>query len=93
MVAQKLYEAGFITYMRTDSTRLSDDAKKMAKEYITTNFGEKYYLNREFKAKENAQDAHEAIRPSHLDVSVDLGRDEEKLYNLIYSGRRLEKTV
>lgn len=83
MVAQKLYEAGFITYMRTDSTRLSDDAKKMAKEYITTNFGEKYYLNREFKAKENAQDAHEAIRPSHLDVSVDLGRDEEKLYNLI----------
>lgn len=83
MVAQKLYEAGFITYMRTDSTRLSDDAKKMAKEYITSNFGDKYYLNREFKAKENAQDAHEAIRPSHLDVSVDLGKDEEKLYNLI----------
>ena len=83
MVAQKLYEAGYITYMRTDSTRLSDDAKKMAKEYITDKFGKNYYLNREFKAKENAQDAHEAIRPSHLDVEPELGRDEEKLYNLI----------
>ena len=83
MVAQQLYEAGYITYMRTDSTRLSDDAKKMAKEYITYKFGKNYYLNREFKAKENAQDAHEAIRPSHLDVEPELGRDEEKLYNLI----------
>ena len=83
MVAQKLYEAGFITYMRTDSTRLSDDAKKMAKEYITSKFGKNYYLNREFKAKENAQDAHEAIRPSHLDAVMELGKDEEKLYNLI----------
>ncbi len=83
MVAQKLYEAGYITYMRTDSTRLSDDAKKMAKEYITDKFGKNYYLNREFKAKENAQDAHEAIRPSHLDVEPELERDEEKLYNLI----------
>lgn len=83
MVAQKLYESGYITYMRTDSTRLSDDAKSMAKEYITNKFGDSYYLNREFKAKENAQDAHEAIRPSHLDNTPDFGRDEEKLYNLI----------
>lgn len=83
MVAQRLYEAGYITYMRTDSTRLSDDAKKMAKEYITENFGKNYYLDREFKVKENAQDAHEAIRPSHLDANVELGKDEEKLYNLI----------
>jgi DNA topoisomerase-1 len=83
MVAQRLYESGYITYMRTDSTRLSDDAKKMAKDYITTKFGDSYYLNREFKAKENAQDAHEAIRPSHLDEVIDLGKDEEKLYNLI----------
>ncbi len=83
MVAQRLYESGYITYMRTDSTRLSDDAKKMAKEYITDKFGNNYYLNREFKAKENAQDAHEAIRPSHLDGVVELGKDEEKLYNLI----------
>lgn len=83
MVAQRLYESGYITYMRTDSTRLSDDAKKMAKEYITEKFGNNYYLNREFKAKENAQDAHEAIRPSHLDGNIELGKDEEKLYNLI----------
>ena len=83
MVAQRLYESGYITYMRTDSTRLSDDAKKMAKEYITDKFGNNYYLNREFKAKENAQDAHEAIRPSHLDGVVELGKDEEKLYSLI----------
>ncbi len=83
MVAQKLYESGYITYMRTDSTRLSEDAMKMAKEYITDKFGKEYYLNREFKAKENAQDAHEAIRPSNLDAVMDLGKDEEKLYSLI----------
>ena len=83
MVAQKLYELGYITYMRTDSTRLSEDAMKMAKEYITDKFGKEYYLNREFKAKENAQDAHEAIRPSNLDAVMDLGKDEEKLYSLI----------
>ncbi len=83
MIAQKLYESGHITYMRTDSTRLSEDAKKMAKEYINNNFGNSYYLNREFKANENAQDAHEAIRPSHLGENLELGKDEEKLYNLI----------
>ncbi len=84
MVAQRLYEAGFITYMRTDSTRLSDEAKEMAKNYIEKNFGKNYYLNRTFKAKENAQDAHEAIRPSKLENSIDeLGNDEKRLYTLI----------
>lgn len=83
MIAQKLYEAGHITYMRTDSIRLSDDAKKMAKDYITKNFGNTYYLAREFKAKDSAQDAHEAIRPTHVDNALELSRDEEKLYNLI----------
>ena len=83
MVAQRLYEAGYITYMRTDSIRLSDDARKMAKEYINKTFGSKYYLEREFKAKGNAQDAHEAIRPTHLDATITMGKDEEKLYNLI----------
>lgn len=83
MVAQKLYESGHITYMRTDSIRLSDDAKKMAKDYITKNFGNAYYLAREFKAKDSAQDAHEAIRPTHVDSTLELSRDEEKLYNLI----------
>ncbi len=84
MIAQKLYESGYITYMRTDSIRLSDDAIKMAKEYILDEYGKKYYLEREFKAKENAQDAHEAIRPSHLDADLNaLDKDQLKLYNLI----------
>lgn len=63
MVAQRLYESGYITYMRTDSTRISDDARQMSKEYILQNFGEKYYSNRFYKTNSNAQDAHEAIRP------------------------------
>ncbi len=84
MVAQRLYEAGFITYMRTDSTRLSDDAIKMAKDYINKEYGKIYYLEREFKAKENAQDAHEAIRPSHLDADIEsLDKDGLRLYTLI----------
>jgi DNA topoisomerase-1 len=87
MVAQKLYEAGYITYMRTDSTRLSEDARSMAKEYITSNFGEKYYLNRFFKTKEGAQDAHEAIRPTNLNslgkIMSDGIKDNQKLYSLI----------
>lgn len=83
LIAQKLYEAGHITYMRTDSTRLSDEAKKMAKEYIKSEFGDKYYTDREFKAKGNAQDAHEAIRPTHVEANLSLEKDEEKLYNLI----------
>ena len=83
MVAQRLYEHGFITYMRTDSTRLSEDAKNMAKKYITDTFGKNYYLNREFKTSETAQDAHEAIRPTHLDEEIDLSGDDLKLYTLI----------
>ena len=89
MVAQKLYEAGFITYMRTDSTRVSDDAIKMAKAYICKTYGEEYYLNRNYKTKEGAQDAHEAIRPTHLGslsaVEAELGRDEARLYALIFN--------
>ena len=87
MLAQRLYEAGFITYMRTDSTRVSDDAVKMAKAYICKTYGEKYYLNRTYKTKASAQDAHEAIRPTHLSdlakVEAELGRDEVRLYTLI----------
>lgn len=87
MVAQKLYEQGFITYMRTDSTRLSEDARNMAKEYIVSNFGEKYYLNRFFKTKESSQDAHEAIRPTNLKSSLKSldseNKDQFKLYSLI----------
>ncbi len=83
MIAQRLYESGHITYMRTDSTRLSDEAKAMAKEYIKSEYGDKYYTDRVFKAKGNAQDAHEAIRPTHVDANLSLEKDEEKLYNLI----------
>jgi DNA topoisomerase-1 len=84
MVAQKLYESGYITYMRTDSTRLSEDAKELAKEYIIDNFGKKYYLDRNFKTKDTAQDAHEAIRTSRLDVNIEeFSPDERKLYMLI----------
>lgn len=87
MVAQKLYESGYITYMRTDSTRLSEDARSMAKEYITSNFGEKYYFNRFFKTKEGAQDAHEAIRPTNLNLLSKIMdaelKDNQKLYSLI----------
>ena len=84
MVAQKLYENGFITYMRTDSTRLSDDAKKIAKNYIEKNYGKVYHLDRVYKTKDSAQDAHEAIRPSKLDANTSsFNADEQKLYTLI----------
>ncbi len=87
MVAQRLYESGYITYMRTDSVRISDDARRMAKDYIENKYGEKYYENRYFKTKKDAQDAHEAIRPSHLDKIEEVydtcNKDEQKLYTLI----------
>ena len=87
MVAQKLYEAGHITYMRTDSTRISDEARQMAKTYIEEKYGKNYYENRYFKTKKEAQDAHEAIRPSNLtkanEVYENCTKDEQKLYTLI----------
>ncbi len=64
-MAQRLYEAGFITYMRTDSTALSGDAVVMARDYIKTNFGDKYLPDNpiSYSSREGAQEAHEAIRP------------------------------
>lgn len=87
MLAQRLYEAGYITYMRTDSTRISDDAASMAKAYILKNFGSSYYMSRVFKSKSGAQDAHEAIRPTSLGNIDELNLDKEqlKLYTLIYN--------
>lgn len=87
MIAQRLYEAGYITYMRTDSIRISEEALKMAKDYITKNFGTKYYMSRVFKSKSNSQDAHEAIRPTTLGNidSLNLDKDSIKLYTLIYN--------
>ncbi len=87
MVAQKLYEDGHITYMRTDSVRISDDARAMAKKYIEEKYGKEYYENRYFKTKASAQDAHEAIRPSNILNSLsnfdNFSKDEQKLYTLI----------
>ncbi len=88
-IAQTLYENGLITYMRTDSTRISDEARVMAKEQIVSRFGEKYYENRFYKTKKDAQDAHEAIRPTHLDMLPDDVKEkypleQYKLYKLIY---------
>lgn len=87
MIAQRLYESGYITYMRTDSTRISNEARNMAKEYIVKKYGAKYYENRFYKTKKDAQDAHEAIRPSDLSKSSEVyesfSKDEQKLYTLI----------
>lgn len=88
-IAQILYENGLITYMRTDSTRISNEARTMAKEQIINRFGENYYENRFYKTKKDAQDAHEAIRPTHLDMLPDDVKEkypveQYKLYKLIY---------
>ena len=100
-IAQQLYEGveitghgavGLITYMRTDSIRLSDEALSAAREFITERYGERYYPGspRRYRTKNAAQDAHEAIRPSdvRLDpetVEPDLTRDQYRLYKLIWS--------
>ncbi len=85
MLAQRLYEAGKITYMRTDSTHLSAEAIKKASSYITSNFGEKYLKNRQFKTKsKGAQEAHEAIRPTEMKLKVSNDSAEQRLYELIF---------
>lgn len=85
-MAQRLYEAGHITYMRTDSVNLSDDARKGAKNEILKAYGEKYSKSRQFKGKaKGAQEAHEAIRPTNFENhTVNADRDEQRLYELIW---------
>ena len=85
-VAQKLYEAGRITYMRTDSTNLSGLALSKSREMIISEYGEKYSKTRQFKTKsKGAQEAHEAIRPAYLDHPTTTGSvNEKKLYELIW---------
>jgi DNA topoisomerase I len=85
-VAQKLYEAGKITYMRTDSTNLSNLALAKSRDMIISEFGEKYSKTRQFKTKsKGAQEAHEAIRPAYLDNPTTSGsQNEKKLYELIW---------
>ena len=98
-VAQGLYEGvkipekgtvGLITYMRTDSTRISEEARVAAKTHILEAYGEKYYENRYYKTNKEAQDAHEGIRPTYADLEPDqikefLTKDQYKLYKLIYN--------
>lgn len=98
-VAQGLYEGvrvpekgsvGLITYMRTDSTRISEEARSAAKKHITAAYGENYYNNRYYKTSGNAQDAHEGIRPTYVELEPDkikdsLTADQYKLYKLIYN--------
>ena len=98
-VAQGLYEGvkipekgtvGLITYMRTDSTRISEEARGAAKTEITKKYGDKYYENRYYKTKKDAQDAHEAIRPTYIDIDPEsikesLTQDQYKLYKLVYN--------
>ena len=98
-IAQGLYEGvkipekgtvGLITYMRTDSTRISEEAREAAKEHIVGTYGEKYYENRYYKTGKDSQDAHEGIRPTYSDLEPDaikesLTKDQYKLYKLIYN--------
>ena len=98
-VAQGLYEGvkvpskgsvGLITYMRTDSTRISDEARAAAKIHIENIYGLEYYENRFYKGKSNAQDAHEGIRPTYVDLTPEsikdsLTKEQYKLYRLIYN--------
>ncbi len=98
-VAQGLYEGvkiqdkgtvGLITYMRTDSTRISEEARATAKTYITETYGKEYYENRYYKTNKEAQDAHEGIRPTYAELEPEkikdsLTKDQYKLYKLIYN--------
>ena len=98
-IAQGLYEGvkvegkgtvGLITYMRTDSTRISEEARAAAKTEIVKQYGEKYYENRYYKTKQTSQDAHEGIRPTYIDLNPEeikdsLTKDQYKLYKLIYN--------
>ncbi|MCL6295711.1 type I DNA topoisomerase [Jejuia spongiicola] len=85
-MAQRLYEAGLITYMRTDSVNLSDEARNGAQTEIESAFGSKYSKPRNYKGKsKGAQEAHEAIRPTNFAVhSVDIDYDQARLYDLIW---------
>ncbi|QAX82036.1 type I DNA topoisomerase [Candidatus Pseudomonas adelgestsugas] len=90
ILAQRLYEAGYITYMRTDSTNLSEDAVAMARAYIQGEFGKKYLPEKPnvYSCQEGAKEAHEAIRPSNTNTKPSklngIERDAERLYELIW---------
>lgn len=84
-LAQKLYESGYITYMRTDSVNISKDFKYKLKNYIEKEYGDKFHCFRTFKNKIiNAQEAHEAIRITNPSIKIIEDKEENKLYNLIW---------
>ncbi|QAA81804.1 type I DNA topoisomerase [Aequorivita sp. H23M31] len=85
-MAQRLYEAGLITYMRTDSVNLSNDAKSAAQKEIISSYGKEYSKSRDYKSKsKGAQEAHEAIRPTDMSLHTITGdRDQARLYDLIW---------
>ncbi len=100
IVAQQLYEGvliptrgtlGLLTYIRTDSVRISDEARQSAKNYIIEKFGEQYYAGAVYSnKKKDVQDAHEAIRPSHIDLTPDelysvISKDQYNLYKLVWN--------
>lgn len=100
--AQRLYEQGYITYMRTDSISLSKEALEEIKEYVLNNYGENYHKYKNYKSTgKNTQEAHEAIRPSHIDKvelnqSEKIGHNEIKLYSLIWKrtvASQMEKAI
>ena len=103
MIAQKLYESGKISYMRTDSVNLSGQALEHAQETIENEYGKNYSKTRQYKTKSStAQEAHEAIRPTNFEkFSVDGARDEKVLYELIWkraiasqmSDAQIERTI
>ncbi len=86
MIAQRLYEAGLITYMRTDSVNLSKEAKDGAKDAIINSYGESYSNPKDYKSKaKGAQEAHEAIRPTDFSLhTVNIEYDQDRLYSLIW---------
>jgi DNA topoisomerase-1 len=102
LLAQKLYESGYITYMRTDSVNLSDTAREDIQKQITSSYGNEYYQQRRYKNKnDSAQEAHEAIRPTYMNNKTVEDFDTKKLYELIWrrtiasqmSDAEFEKTI
>ena len=85
MLLKKLYEAGHITYHRTDAVNLSMDAKKQIKDYVLSKYGEKYHQPRNFKVNAKcSQEAHECIRPTKIiNETVEMDAKQKKVYELI----------
>lgn len=102
LLAQKLYESGYISYMRTDSVNLSDTAMDGIRNQVTSQYGDRYYQPRKYKNKnESAQEAHEAIRPTYMENATVDDPDTKRLYELIWkrtmasqmADAELEKTI